>query len=59
MTMLPIDSQAFIDLIPAVRQSPGHTMRCTYDEPADVVSRCLARTEPRMARRSGEPLGRI
>ena len=38
--MLPIDTQAFIDLLPAVRQSPGHTMRCTYDEPADEV--CVA-----------------
>lgn len=37
MTMMPIDPQAFIDLLPAVRQSPGHTMQCTYDEPADVV----------------------
>ena len=35
--MLPIDPQAFIDLLPAVRQSPGHSMQCTYDEPADVV----------------------
>ena len=37
MTMLPIDPQAFVDLLPAVRQSPGHSMQCTYDEPADVV----------------------
>ena len=37
MTMPPSDPQAFIDLLPAVRQSPGHSMQCTYDEPADVV----------------------
>lgn len=37
MTMLPIDPQVFIDLLPAVRQSPGHSMQCKYDEPADVV----------------------
>ena len=37
MTMLPMDPQAFIDLLPAVRQAPGHSMQCTYDEPADVV----------------------
>jgi len=36
MTMPPIDPQAFIDLLPAVRQSPGHSMQCTSDEPADV-----------------------
>ncbi|MEI6505473.1 MAG: DUF2283 domain-containing protein [Planctomycetota bacterium] len=35
--MPPIDPQAFIDLLPAVRQSPGHSMQCAYDEPADVV----------------------
>jgi uncharacterized protein YuzE len=35
--MLLIDPQAFIDLLPAVRQSPGHSMQCTYDEQADVV----------------------
>lgn len=37
MTMLPIDPQAFLNLVPAVRQSPGHSMQCTYDEPADVI----------------------
>jgi uncharacterized protein YuzE len=37
MNMPPVDPQAFIDLLPAVRQSPGHSMQCTYDEPADVV----------------------
>ena len=35
--MLPIDPQDFIDLLPAMRQSPGHSMQCTDDEPADVV----------------------
>jgi uncharacterized protein YuzE len=35
--MLPIDPQAFLNLVPAVRQSPGHSMQCTYDEPADVI----------------------
>ena len=35
--MLPIDPQAFIDLLPAMRQSPGHSMQCTYDEPADAL----------------------
>ncbi len=37
MTIPPMDPQAFIDLLPAVRQSPGHSMQCTYDETADLV----------------------
>jgi uncharacterized protein YuzE len=35
--MLLIDPQAFLNLVSAVRQSPGHSMQCTYGEPADVV----------------------